>query len=136
MKYATLLFFFLLTTLIPAQNKKIQGHWTAVSKGDSLLTLEELFRPGGTITFERIKKYNDQLYQWGGGCYMGIEFGERGAFAFYQNTLCSTESSPVTHTEETWEITDAQTITIKGPGKNYRARIIYISKNKLTLTFQ
>jgi hypothetical protein len=137
-----ILFFFLTLLLfsfkteeeIKELDKKIRGHWVAVSTKDSLLTLTDFIQSGKEITFE-LKKYNEKFYQWAGGCYNGIEFTTNKEFNFYNNVLCSTESSPKSNESQTWEIINNNIIRVKGEQNTFHIRVISISKKILKAVF-
>jgi len=115
-------------------DKKIIGHWVAVSTKDSLLLIDDFIQSGKEIIFE-LKKYNNKAYEWGGGYYNGIEFTANKTFNFYNNVLCSTESSPKSNENQTWEVKNNNVIHIKGEQHTFNIRVTSISKKFLKAIF-
>ena len=137
MRTAIALVFFCCSTfpVAFAQTSKITGHWYAVSTGDTIMALED-FVHSGIVTFERVKHHTQKTYQWGGGLYTGMEFAQNGEFYFYNNVLCSSESSPQTNRlGETWEMQDEKHLLIHSGEKNYLVSIVSLQKNRLVLRF-
>ena len=106
-----------------ASSKKIIGHWT------SEVDLYDM-KINDTLIFTKIK-YTDKLYQWAGAL-AGIELAPDKSFAEYHNVLCSSESSPVRYSDETWVLHN-DLITIIGSEREAKWRIMNVTNKKMTV---
>jgi hypothetical protein len=142
MTHLFLLLFSISSIVISAQvktiskelSKKIAGHWILTSKSDSILLVDELLNEGKPVTFKGVK-YKEELYYWGGGAYTGLEFTNNGEFGFFNNVMCSTESSPQNYSAAWTSSEKDNTCTIRNSETTFFIKILSVNKTEMCLIF-